>query len=78
VFGRITESQPEGLEHEDRVAWSRSDDVLDLLYVAEPCRGTDGMPVSPRGHWHPRWDDDDYGLILLSAPGTSSDGRVSD
>jgi hypothetical protein len=67
VFCRITDSHPAGMEHEERPEWTCNDDVLELLYVADPCRNTDETPIAPPGYWHPRWDDDTYRFVLVAA-----------
>ena len=67
VFCRITGPRVGYVEHEERPEWTCDDGVLELLYVADHCRDADEMPIAPSGYWHPRWDDDAYGMILLHA-----------
>jgi hypothetical protein len=38
---------------------------IELLYVAHPQRDDDEVPVPPPGYWYPRWDDDEYGFVLV-------------
>jgi hypothetical protein len=66
VFARVTVQHGAGLEHEDRVEYGQDSAPVELLYVPTPRRDDDGRPLAPAGYWHPRWDDDEYGFVLVS------------
>jgi hypothetical protein len=66
VFCRAT-TVTSGRDGEDRARWAESDAPIELLYVAHPERDDDEVPVPPAGYWHPRWDDDEYGFVLVNS-----------
>jgi hypothetical protein len=66
VFCRSTPGS-DGRNGQDRARWSEPDAPIELLYVASPQRDDDEIPVPPSGYWYPRWDDDEYGFVLLVA-----------
>jgi hypothetical protein len=65
VFAREMARPAGGRDDEDRPCWSCPEQPIELLYVASPQMRTDETPIAPPGYWHPRWDDDAYGFVLI-------------
>jgi hypothetical protein len=65
-FARDTTHPVGARDDEDRPRWSCPEQTIELLFVASPEMRADETPIAPPGYWHPRWDDDAYGFVLLA------------
>jgi hypothetical protein len=63
----------DGRDGHDRARWTEPETPIELLYVASPQRDDDEIPVPPPGYWYPRWDDDEYGFVLVRHPAETVD-----
>jgi hypothetical protein len=71
VFCKSTRGA-DGRDGQDRARWADPDTPIELLFVASPQRDDDDFPVAPPGYWYPRWDDNEFGFVLVPQACVSS------